>query len=575
MAPICERFVVIPSGDGCARSLACRTMVRFLEEELGADVALGREAVDQAGLVQLTVDPCADVVVGSGTNARPGAGCAASQAGQAGRAVEAGPEAFRITGCDTSGSGAGLPNIHILARSEAGLLYGVEEVMAHYRLRRTFPIVDRVYSPTCAVRGMKGLHWNPDDYLSMLDFLPACKFNFLMLCYGMAPEHCRRFRDPYSDEHLEAIARIVQGAQERFATVCVAINPSLRAVPQARYSGDDDLKLVVDKFRASYDLGVRCFALALDDISLELQRPEDRVAYRSLGEAHVDFTRRLHDALLSMDSHNRLILCPTTYFTRHAHAYPDYTRAIAEGIPDDVELFWTGPDWNSVSITYEDACEYAGLVGRKPFLWLNYPVNDYLRPEPWRLVLAPTAMRCNRLPSMVTGVITNPMRQVEASKLALWSIARYVWDPGSYDPGVALEEACAVVSAEYGCPADTLLAVARAYIGAYNPLTDLASLASGMTDSALYEMEGRLTQAAYSVRQLLPGLRAQLGAGRLYRELDQGLVRFLNFADAFTMSRCADRLGGSVRRHGLGSDALADASHFVRLAEDAARSVWA
>ena len=539
---------MIPSGDGCARSLACRTIVQFFEKELGADVALGPEAAGQAGLVQLTVDPGAD--------------------------MNAGQEAFRIIGCDTSGSEAGLPRIHILARAEAGLLYGVEEVISHYRLRREFPVGDTVYSPAWAVRGMKGLHWNPDDYLSMLDFLPSCRFNFLMLCYGMVPEHCRRFRDPYSDEHMEAIARIVQGARERFVTVCVAVNPSLRAVPQARYSGDDDLKLVVDKFRASYDLGVRCFALALDDIALELQRPEDRAAYQSLGEAHVDFTCRLRDALLSMDSDNRLILCPTTYFTRHALAYPDYTRAIAEGIPDDVELFWTGPDWNSVLITYEDACEYAGLVGRKPFLWLNYPVNDYLKPEPWRLVLAPTAMRCTRLPGMVTGVISNPMRQVEASKLPLWSIGRYFWDPESYDPDVALEEACAVVSAEYGCRPDTLLAVARAYIGAYDPLADLAGLASSMTPSALYEMEGRLKHAAYSVRQLLPGLRAQLGGGRLYSELEQGLVRFLNFADAFTMSRCADRLGESVRHHGLGSDALADASHFARLAADTVRSMW-
>lgn len=527
---------MIPSGDGCARSLACRTVVQFLEKELGADVTLGPESVGHAGLVQLTVDPGADM----------NAGCGAGRVDRVDRAIEAKQQTFRVIGCDTSGNEAGLPRIHILARAEAGLLYGVEEVIAHYRLRRKFPDGDKVCSPAWAVRGIKGLHWNPDDYLSVLDFLPSCKFNFLMLCYGMVPEHCRRFRDPYSDEHLEAIARIVQGARERFVTVCVAINPSLRAVPQARYSGDEDLKLVVDKFRASYDLGVRCFALALDDISSELQRPEDRAAYRSLGEAHVDFTFRLRDALLSMDSDNRLILCPTAYFTRHAHAYPDYTRAIAEGIPDDVELFWTGPDWNSVSISYEDACEYAGLVGRKPFLWLNYPVNDYLKPEPWRLVLAPTPMRCTRLPSMVTGVISNPMRQVEASKLPLWSIGRYFWDPESYDPDVALEEACAVVSAEYGCRPDTLLAVARAYIGAYDPLADLAGLDPGMTRSALYEMEMRLKNAAYSVRQLLPGLRAQLGEGRLYSELEQGLVRFLSFADAFAVSRCANRLGESV-----------------------------
>lgn len=570
-----EPFLVIADGEATGRSRACQAMRDFLRCELGADTALetaapmlGAGAEPAAGampeqmrLVRLTMDPGADM----------------------------GPEAFRVigdagNGC-SDGSGKvgresyrGLPGVRILAETEAGLLYGVEEVIAHHRLHHKFPDTDRAFSPAFAVRGMKGLHWNPDDYLSILDFLPSCKFNFLMLCYGMLPEHCRRFRDPYSREHLEAILRMVEGARERFVTVCVAVNPSLRSVPPARYSGDEDLRPVVDKFKESYELGVRCFALALDDISLDLQRPEDRAAYRSLGDAHADFTCRLRDALLSMDSSNRLILCPTTYFTYHARAYPDYTRAIADGIPEDVEFFWTGPDWNSTSITYEDACEYAELVGRKPFLWLNYPVNDYLKPEPWRLVLAPTAMRCARLPNMLTGAIANPMRQVETSKLPLWSIGRYFWDPRSYDPDIALEEACAAAAAEHGCSPETLLAIARAYIGAYDPLANLADLVgpdSGATPNALCEAERRLRQASHELRQLLPGLRAQLGEGkRLWSELEQGLGRFLNFADAFIASRCAERLGESVRRCGLGSDSFADALHFARAAVDLLGSLW-
>ncbi|MEA4884491.1 MAG: beta-N-acetylglucosaminidase domain-containing protein [Clostridia bacterium] len=549
MAQRIDRFLVIADSDKTVRSLACGVLMGFLKNELHAEAVLAHAAPEggpeQAALVRLSVDPDAEM---AHSVDKPDT-------------VEA--EEFHIRANDE----AGLPRIDISARAEAGLLYGVEEAMAQFRLHRGFPVIDKTFSPAWAVRGMKGLHWNPQDYLSVLDFLPSCKFNYLMLCYGMTPEHCRRFRDPYSEEHREAIARIVQGCKERFVTVCVAVNPSLRSVPPARYSGDEDLQIVVDKLRASYDLGVRHFTLALDDISLDLQRSEDRATYRNLGEAHVDFTKRLRDALLAIDSDNRLTLCPTTYFTNHARAYPDYARAIAEGVPDDVELFWTGPDWNSVSVTYEDACEYAELAGRKPFLWLNYPVNDYLRPQPWRLVLAPTTMRCTRLPNAVTGVIANPMRQVEASKLPLWSIGRYCWDPAAYDPEASLEEACAVVAAEHNGSAEILYAIVAAYVGAYNPLMDLASALTNATPCALRQMEERLQQAARTIRQLLPALKAELGEVRLYNELKEGFGRFCNFADAFTAWRCTVRLSDEAQRHDLSDEALADASSFARLSK--------
>ncbi|MBC7083694.1 MAG: beta-N-acetylglucosaminidase domain-containing protein [Firmicutes bacterium] len=41
-------------------------------------------------------------------------------------------------------------------------------------------------------------------------------------------------------------------------------------------------------------------------------------------------------------------------------------------------------------------------------------------------------LSCTELPRWIRGLVSNPMRRVEASKIPLWSVARYCWDPASY-----------------------------------------------------------------------------------------------------------------------------------------------
>ena len=65
--------------------------------------------------------------------------------------------------------------------------------------------------------------------------------------------------------------------------------------------------------------------------------------------------------------------------------------------------------------------------GRKVFVWDNYPVNDYGQTA-GRLLLAPYQKREAGLSDYIVGIVSNPMNQAAASKVALFTIADFTWN---------------------------------------------------------------------------------------------------------------------------------------------------
>lgn len=333
--------------------------------------------------------------------------------------------------------------ILIAANSPAGTFYGVQTLkqLVHRRKGRAFvpecSIVDR---PAFNVRGIKGLWWREEQYQEMMTWLPRQKLNFFMFCYSMYPETFSEWRRPFSAQQLSAMKRVVDYCTPRYVKVCLSINPSITAKPTLVYSSERDLDTLVAKLKSAYDIGIRSFALCLDDIALELQNEEDKAAFKNFGEAQAHFVNALLCRLESVDPTIELIFCPTTYTTASVSgpAAEEYIRTIGERLPSRVKVFWTGPVVCSPSITDLDADKFGGWIRRNPFIWDNYPVNDYC---PNRLYLGAVKNRSPKLHEHVSGWISNPMMQSEASKIPLATIADYLWNPEAYDPGRSFEAA--------------------------------------------------------------------------------------------------------------------------------------
>lgn len=296
------------------------------------------------------------------------------------------------------------------------------------------------------VEGFYGTPWTHAQRLDMLDFMAAQGLNAYIYAPKNDPFHRSKWREPYPAPEIRRLSELAGRARERGITTCAAVSPGL----SLRYSDPADRRRLVQKYHQLADAGFTTFALFLDDIPPRLEHPEDRAAFASLAAAQVDLVSFLLEELgvkrapRPAGQHSAsgpqqgpgLWLCPTQY-----HGDPDtpYLHELAESLPDEVEVFWTGPEVCSGEVPTGYMRRVAEVLGRRPLLWDNYPVNDaFMAPE---IHLGPYQGRGPDLYTVVRGVFLNPMNQAEASKIALATAASFLNAPRAYEPELAWKAA--------------------------------------------------------------------------------------------------------------------------------------
>lgn len=328
-------------------------------------------------------------------------------------------EGYRLT-VDTA-------RIRIEAGSPRAAFYACQTLLQAWD-QRALPLFRVEDHPAIAwrgiVEGFYGTPWSHQARLRMLDFLGQVKMNLYLYAPKDDPFHRAQWRDPYPEEEATYLQELIERARSNFVEFCFCISPGLSMV----YSDLEEFDRLTAKLAFVMEKGVRTFGLLLDDIPAELQHEADKVTYASLALAHADLANRLHEWLKAQRQDAWLMLCPTFY---HNLGEVPYIQQLGERTQEDISIMWTGRQVVSRSITAKEARRFRAAIQRKPLLWDNYPVNDY---DPTRLLLAPITGRETDLLAELEGVFANPMNQAEASKIALGTIADYLWNPNQYDP---------------------------------------------------------------------------------------------------------------------------------------------
>jgi hyaluronoglucosaminidase len=341
------------------------------------------------------------------------------------------------------------------------------------------------------------------------------RHGFNLYVYGPKNDrhHRRTWREPYPAQFMGEFARVVAAGREAGVAVCYALSPSAGLV----HSSAEDFAAITGKLHAFYNIGVRAFGLFFDDITPQFADARDGARYGGYGEAHADLCNRTLEWLQALDPSCRLTMCPTEY-----HGAPPFGRYLQElgaHLRPEIGVFYTGPGIVSPQIMAADAAAFAGVVGRPPLIWDNYPVNDLaMQPE---LHIGPVRGREAGLVDTALGVAANLMLQPEASKIALHTFASYFAEPHGYDPETAWAEALVAVAGEEGAGRLRLLAEnsLRSYLGTpeaarYTALAAAAAneleAAAGVDESAAArQLEGYLQavdEACYYLRHYLPNL---------------------------------------------------------------------
>lgn len=287
-------------------------------------------------------------------------------------------------------------------------------------------MTDSPFAIRGVVEGFYGVFYTAPQRDDLIRFLGRHGFNTYLYGPKNDRRHRARWRDPYPARALRQFAHSVSVAHESGVTFAYAIAPGVSIT----YASPKDFALLTAKLFSLYECGVRDFSLFLDDIDAEFQDPYDAERYSSYAEAHADLANRTKAWLHGLDSRNTLSLCPTDYYG--SAPFSDYLQTLGKSLPTSIDVFYTGPEVCSRGISAADAAAFAAVIGRKPLVWDNYPVNDLAMQD--ELHLGPILGRGVDLGGSVRGLLANPMNQPEASKIPLATLGDYLADPNGYEP---------------------------------------------------------------------------------------------------------------------------------------------
>lgn len=283
------------------------------------------------------------------------------------------------------------------------------------------------------VEGFYGPPWSHQERLDLLAAAPSLGLDTSLYAPKDDPWHRERWREPYPPDALARLGELAAAARDAGVAFVWSVAPGL----SMRYADDADHAALVAKAEQVRAAGVRDVWLLFDDVPDRLTDPADADRYgdgpHGAGRAHGEAAARFREAfLLPHGLDHPMTVCPTDY----AGCGPSpYRAGLAETLPADARVLWTGRDIVVGEVTREDVLAAAAAFGRRLVLWDNYPVNDFDRT---RLFLGPLTGR----PADVTGlpldgVVANAMIEALPSRLPLATVGAWARDPAAYDPARA------------------------------------------------------------------------------------------------------------------------------------------
>ncbi|QCJ44657.1 beta-N-acetylhexosaminidase [Bacillus sp. S3] len=348
-----------------------------------------------------------------------------------------GPEGLKDEGYVLASSSKGKKQIVLAGKDQTGTFYAAKtftQMIQKQEGRDRFPQAEIRDWPDMTIRGsIEGFYgppWTHEDRLNQLEFYGDNKLNTYIYAPKDDPYHRENWREPYPDKEFARITELIEKAQENHVKFTFSLSPGQSIC----YSGDQDFELLKKKMEKMWGLGVKSYAIFLDDIDKNLHCGEDNLKFGEdadpIAAAHAYLLNRFTKEFI--DTHKgaeRLITVPTDYAGNQSNTYRE---RFAELLDKDTLVIWTGPDVVAKQITAEDAQQVRDIFKHDLLLWDNYPVNDFERN---RIFLGPLDKRDKELTKHgVEGLTANPMNEAEASKVPLYTIADYSWNQGGYNP---------------------------------------------------------------------------------------------------------------------------------------------
>ena len=274
------------------------------------------------------------------------------------------------------------------------------------------------------VEGFYGTPWSHQARIKQLKFYGENKMNTYIYGPKDDPYHSApNWRLPYPEKEAAQLQELVTVANDNEVDFVWAIHPG-----QDIKWNQEDRDFLIAKFEKMYQLGIRSFAVFFDDISGEGTNPQKQAEL--LNYIDENFVQTKPDV-------TPLIMCPTEYNKSWANPDGNYLTTLGDNLNPSIQIMWTGD--RVVSDITRDGIDWINeRIKRPAYIWWNFPVSDYVRDH---LLLGPVYGNDTTIAKQMSGFVTNPMEYAEASKIAIYGVASYAWNPTKYDTWRTWKEA--------------------------------------------------------------------------------------------------------------------------------------
>lgn len=334
------------------------------------------------------------------------------------------------------------------------------------------------------IEGYYGVPYSADVTKDLFRFMARYKMNTYMYGAKSDPYHSQKWAEPYpttitaeqlrigylSQEMLRDIAETGQAMKVNFIW---AIHPGT-AFTDA--NNQEVMDQIMHKFSDMHALGVRQFGVFVDDVGVPSDDATLQLGATRLTELQQRMDSRWNGPKAApADTVRPLHYVPQLYAFSWASAEQGKRFFNALGsVPEKVRIYITGRNVWSVP-NNADLAVVREWLGRDASWWWNYPCNDN---DVTKLFTMDTyanfsdekhIITLDRLQGSLQGtstLISNPMQQGEASKIALFSIADYAWNNAAFDNHRSWEAALsAVVGTTYAAALRKLAPYLRYFDG--------------------------------------------------------------------------------------------------------------
>jgi len=287
---------------------------------------------------------------------------------------------------------------------------------------------------------IEGFFGRPYSWAERADMVRALKpvgYGFYLYAPKADAHLRRRWREPYPDTELEALAGFAKACWDTGVRFGVGLSPY-----ELFLGFDAAAKDALAAKLAQLDsLGLTDLGVFFDDMKGDL--PE-------LAERQVEIVHWIAERTAA----GRLIVCPSYYtddpvLDRVFGRRPvSYLEDLGLGLDPAIQLMWTGEEVCAREFSPGHLARVAEQMRRKPFLWDNYPVNDGPRMSRHLHLRAFTGRPASIGPEIAAHGV-NTASQAVLSRIPALTLAESYAQGADYQYGAAFERAAqAVLGAE-------------------------------------------------------------------------------------------------------------------------------